>query len=45
MNGEVDFSQVNLQKIEQQLGSVQSEMLKLAAMLIPTSNSESDSKS
>ena len=45
MNGEVDFSQVNLQKIEQQLGSVHSEMLKLAAMLIPTSNSESDSKS
>lgn len=45
MNGEVDFSQVDFKKIEQQLGSVQSEMLKLAAMLIPTSNNESDSKS
>ena len=42
LNGQVDFSQVDFNKIEQQLGSVQSEMLKLAAMLIPKSGSLSD---
>ena len=42
LNGQVDFSQVDFNKIEQQLGSVQSEMLKLAAMLIPKSGSSSD---
>ena len=42
LNGQVDFSLVDFNKIEQQLGSVQSEMLKLAAMLIPKSGSLSD---
>lgn len=45
MNADVDFSQVDFNKIEQQLGSVQTEMLKLAAMLIPTSNSDSTNNS
>lgn len=45
LNGEVDFSQVDFKKIEQQLGSVQGEMLKLAALLIPKSNSTESSES
>lgn len=39
LNGQMDFSKVDFQKIEQQMGSIQSEMLKLATMLIPQSDS------
>lgn len=49
MNGDVDFSKVDFQKLKQQMGSVQNEMLKLAAMMIPASDSnqadETDSNS
>lgn len=34
LNGQVDFSQVNLKKIESQMVNVQSEMVKLAGLLI-----------
>lgn len=43
LNGQMDFSKVDFQKIEQQMGSIQTEMLKLATMLIPNSDSDSDS--
>lgn len=45
MNGEIDFSQVDFNKIEQQLGSVQGEMLKLAGMLIPPTSSSDHEES
>lgn len=41
LNGKVDFSQVNFKQIEAQMGNVQSEMLKLAGMLIPQEKAES----
>ena len=44
LNGEYDLSQVNLKQIEKQMGSIQNEMLKLAAMLLqernPTDNGD-----
>ena len=43
LNGQMDFSKVDFQKIEQQMGSIQSEMLKLASMLIPKSDSAENS--
>lgn len=36
LNGKIDFNQIDVKKIEQQMGSIQNEMLKLAAMLIST---------
>lgn len=49
LNGQMDFSKVDFKKIEQQMGSIQSEMLKLATMLIPKSdfaeNSNTDASS
>ena len=42
LNGQVDFSQVNFKKIQQQMGTIQSEMLKLASMMIPQ-QAENDS--
>ncbi len=43
LNGEVDFSQVNLKKIESQMVNVQSEMVKLAGLLIQNPDQESES--
>lgn len=34
LNGDVDLSKIDFQKIEQQMGNIQSEMLKLAGMLL-----------
>jgi len=34
LNGQVDFSQVDLKKIESQMVNVQAEMIKLAGLLI-----------
>lgn len=48
LNGQVDLSQVDFKKIEQQMGNIQGEMLKLAAMLIQQpkdQNPDSDSTS
>lgn len=39
MNGDLDFSKVDFTKLEQQMNAVQTEMLKLAAMVIPKGNS------
>jgi hypothetical protein len=38
----VDFSQVDFKKMQQQMGTIQSEMLKLASMMIPQ-QAENDS--
>ncbi len=43
LNGQVDFSQVNLKKIESQMVNVQSEMVKLAGLLIQNPEQESES--
>lgn len=40
LNGQVDLSKVDLKKIEQQMVSIQSEMVKLAGMLIQSSSSD-----
>ncbi|ATO21017.1 hypothetical protein BS636_06280 [Acinetobacter sp. LoGeW2-3] len=45
LNGQMDFSKVDFKKLEQQMGNVQMEMLKLAAMMIPESSSEDSSES
>ena len=42
LNGQVDFSQVDFKKLQQQMGTIQSEMLKLASMMIPQ-QAENDS--
>ena len=42
LNGQVDFSQVDFKKIQQQMDTIQSEMLKLASMMIPQ-QAENDS--
>lgn len=45
LNGQVDFSQVNLKKIESQMVNVQAEMVKLAGLLIQNPDQESESNS
>jgi len=40
LNGQMDFSQVDFQKLEKQMGNIQSEMIKLAAMMIPEKQSQ-----
>jgi len=42
LNGQVDFSQVNLKKIESQMVNVQSEMVKLAGLLIQNPDQEAE---
>ena len=34
LNGQVDLSKVDFKKLEQQMGSIQAEMLKLAGMIL-----------
>ena len=41
LNGDLDLSKVDLEKIEQQMGSVQDEMIKLASMMISSSDKSS----
>ena len=36
LNGNLDYSQIDVAQIENQLGSVENEMIKLAAMLVPS---------
>lgn len=43
LNGQVDFSQVDLKKIESQMVNVQAEMVKLAGLLIQNPDQESES--
>lgn len=40
-NGNLDYSQIDVAQIENQLGSVENEMIKLAAMLVPSKSSNS----
>ncbi|MFN0297803.1 hypothetical protein ACKVE0_09760 [Acinetobacter albensis] len=42
LNGQVDLSQVDFKKIQQQMGSIQLEMIKLAGMLIPTGENSTE---
>ena len=44
-NGDMDISKVDFKKIEQQMNNIQKDMLKLAAMMIPTSGSDKQSES
>lgn len=41
LNGNIDVSKINIKQFEQQVGTIQTEMLKLAGMLIPTGQSDS----
>jgi len=40
LNGDLDISKVDFKKIEQQINTIQLDMLKLAGMMIPGSNTE-----
>lgn len=40
LNGEIDLSKVNFDKIQKQMNTIQRDMLQLAAMLIPSSSEE-----
>jgi hypothetical protein len=42
LNGDVDLSKIDLKSMEKQMGNVQSEMLKLAAMLIPADDAKNN---
>ncbi|WP_174493511.1 hypothetical protein [Acinetobacter sp. Marseille-Q1623] len=39
LNGEVDFTKIDFDKIEKQMSTIQSEMIKLAGMMIPKGGS------
>lgn len=41
LNGQVNWNQVNFKQIEQQMNNIQTEMFKLATMLVPASDSTS----
>ncbi|TCB70862.1 hypothetical protein E0H88_05980 [Acinetobacter sp. ANC 4216] len=41
LNGELDLTQVDFKKIEQQMGTIQMEMIKLAGMMIPEGQNNS----
>jgi primosomal protein N'' len=43
LNGELDLTQVDFKKIEQQMGMIQTEMIKLAGMMIPEGQHDSGS--
>ena len=45
LNGDMDISKVDFKKIEQKMNNIQTDMLKLAAMMIPTSSSDKQSES
>lgn len=42
LNGEVDFTKIDFDKIEKQMGTIQSEMIKLAGMMIPKGTSNNN---
>ena len=44
LNGEMDFSQIDLKKIESQMVNVQAEMVKLAGLLIQNPEQKSDNQ-
>lgn len=42
LNGNIDLNQLDFKKIEQQMGSIQTEMIKLAGMMIPQEQGKQD---
>ena len=45
LNGNIDLNQVDFKKIEQQMGSIQTEMIKLAGMMIAQGQDKQDQES
>ncbi len=45
LNGNIDLNQVDFKKIEQQMGSIQTEMIKLAGLMIPQGQDKQDQES
>jgi seryl-tRNA synthetase len=45
LNGNIDLNQVDFKKIEQQMGSIQTEMIKLAGLMIPQGQHKQDQES
>lgn len=45
LNGKIDLNQLDFKKIEQQMGSIQTEMIKLAGMMIPQGQDKQDQES
>ncbi len=42
LNGDVDLNKINFDKIQKQMNSIQTDMLQLAALMIPSSNHNDD---
>ncbi len=45
LNGNIDLNQLDFKKIEQQMGSIQTEMIKLAGMMIPQGQDKQEQES
>ena len=45
LNGNIDLNQVDFKKIEQKMGSIQTEMIKLAGLMIPQGQDKQDQES
>ena len=45
LNGNIDLNQLDFKKIEQQMGSIQTEMIKLAGLMIPQGQHKQDQES
>ena len=45
LNGNIDLNQLDFKKIEQQMGSIQTEIIKLAGMMIPQGQDKQDQES
>lgn len=45
LNGNIDLKQLDFKKIEQQMGSIQTEMIKLAGMMIPQGQDKQEQES
>ena len=45
LNGNIDLNQLDFKKIEQQMGSIQTEMIKLAGIMIPQGQDKQDQES
>lgn len=45
LNGDLDISKVDFKKIQQQMNNIQTDMLKLAGMMIPTTENDKSSQS
>ena len=45
LNGNIDLNQLDFKKIEQQMGSIQTEMIKLSGLMIPQGQDKQDQES